>query len=212
MSLRLRHATLDDVPTMARVGIAAFENDELNLAMFPPSPESPNRFLEERIKFREVMTYKRFKKHGAVSMVVVDDALDGEIVGYAQWEAPTPDADEPTETDKNDFTQTEVAGRSLKAVEEYLDAMDKEKKRVMGPEGTKDAWLLVLLSVHPAHQRRGVARMLVSWGIEQAKAQGKKLYLSSTPAGRPFYLSLGLQDVGYFEIFGSKQTSFVLPS
>jgi hypothetical protein len=53
--------------------------------------------------------------------------------------------------------------------------------------------------------------MLVSWGIEQAKTQGTRFYLSSTPAGRPFYLSMGLEDVGYFEIFDSKQTSFVLP-
>jgi hypothetical protein len=51
----------------------------------------------------------------------------------------------------------------------------------------------------------------VSWGIEQAKSQGTRFYLSSTPAGRQFYLSMGLEDAGHFEIFGCRQTSFVLP-
>lgn len=165
MSLRLRHATLDDVPTMARVGIAAFENDELNLAMFPPSPESPNRFLEERIRFREEMTYKRFKKRGAVSMVVVDDALDGQIVGYAQWEAPTPDSDEAagntTEAEEEGAIRSQVAARNQKAVDEFFVASDKEIKRVMGPAGTKDAWCKFRFE----HTASNIARRLLCFSL-----------------------------------------------
>ena len=52
--------------------------------------------------------------------------------------------------------------------------------------------------------------MLMQWGIEQAKAQGKGLYLSATPAGKPFYKRVGLEEVGAFEIWGVPQTSFVL--
>jgi hypothetical protein len=129
---------------MTRVGLAAFENDELNLAMFPPSPDSPNRFLEERTKFREDMTYKRFKKRGAVSMVVVDDSLDGQIVGYAQWESPTPDLDEPAgntmEAAKKEPIYSQVPGLDQKASDEFFAAMGEEMKRVMGPKGTNDAW------------------------------------------------------------------------
>lgn len=71
---------------------------------------------------------------------------------------------------------------------------------------------LVFVAVDPAYQGRGVGRMLVQWGIEKAKAEGKGLYLAATPAGKPFYTRLGLEEVGGFEIWGIPQTSFVLRS
>lgn len=71
---------------------------------------------------------------------------------------------------------------------------------------------LVFIAVDPAYQGSGVGRMLVQWGIEKAKAEGKGLYLSATPAGKPFYTRLGLEEVGGFEIWGIPQTSFVLRS
>jgi hypothetical protein len=151
MSLRLRQATLDDVPAMVRVGIAGFEDDELNLAMFPPTPESPNRHLEDRIKFREGKTLDRMTKPGAYSMVVVDDALDGQIVGYAQWESPMPNSDEPS---GNTLEATKKSGRhdpsslDTKALEEWLVAMGAEQKRVMGPQGARDAWCKFGVSLH----------------------------------------------------------------
>lgn len=151
MSLRLRHATLDDIPTMAQVGIAAFEDDELNIAMFPPTPESPNRHLEDRIKFREGTTLDRMTKPGAYSMVVVDDALDGQIVGYAQWESPMPDSDQPS---GNTLEATKKSGRQdppsldRKALEECLVAMGAEERRVMGPQGARDAWCKSNVSIH----------------------------------------------------------------
>ena len=69
---------------------------------------------------------------------------------------------------------------------------------------------LLLLAVDPEYQGRGVGRMFVQWGIDNAKAEGKGLYLSATPAGKPFYSRLGLEDVGAFELWGTLQTSFVL--
>ena len=71
---------------------------------------------------------------------------------------------------------------------------------------------LCILGVDPAYQGRGVGKMLVQWGIEQAKAQGKGIFLTATPVGKPFYKRMGLHDAGAFEIWGTPQTSFVLPS
>jgi GNAT superfamily N-acetyltransferase len=68
-----------------------------------------------------------------------------------------------------------------------------------------------MLSVDPAYQGRGIGKMLLQWGIEQARAQGTGLYLSATPAGRPFYERIGLKDAGTCQVLGTPITSFVLP-
>ncbi len=38
------------------------------------------------------------------------------------------------------------------------------------------------LAVHPAHQRQGIGRMLLDWGVEQAHGSGRHVYLVSMPA------------------------------
>lgn len=43
----------------------------------------------------------------------------------------------------------------------------------------------------PAHQRRGAGSMMLSWGIEQAKAKNLLLYLEASPEGRRLYQKFG---------------------
>jgi ribosomal protein S18 acetylase RimI-like enzyme len=63
------------------------------------------------------------------------------------------------------------------------------------------------LGVHPDHQKKGIGRMLLDWGIKEASKQGKECYLVATPAGLPLYRSAGFEDVRVLDIFGTPHVS-----
>ncbi|GMF81483.1 unnamed protein product [Aspergillus oryzae] len=52
---------------------------------------------------------------------------------------------------------------------------------------------LDIIGTHPAARRRGVATMLVNWGLERAREDGLEVYLSSTQEGRFVYERLGFE-------------------
>lgn len=63
------------------------------------------------------------------------------------------------------------------------------------------------LGVHPAHQKRGIGRLLLDWGVQEAAKQGKDCYLVATPAGLPLYRAAGFEDVKVLDIFGTPHVS-----
>ncbi|KAJ2966143.1 hypothetical protein NUW58_g10735 [Xylaria curta] len=54
---------------------------------------------------------------------------------------------------------------------------------------------LKLLQVVPEQQRRGIGKMLVMWGIEEAKKLDLPVFLESSQAGHSLYLSCGFRDI-----------------
>lgn len=61
---------------------------------------------------------------------------------------------------------------------------------------------LDVLFVDPAHQRKGVGRMLMQWGLQRAKQDHANLHLMSSQKGAPLYRSLGFEEVGSVELWG----------
>ncbi|KAL4886071.1 acyl-CoA N-acyltransferase [Aspergillus karnatakaensis] len=51
------------------------------------------------------------------------------------------------------------------------------------------------LSVHPEYQRRGIAKALLQWGLEEADRLGLDVYLEATEDGKPFYALFGFETV-----------------
>lgn len=68
---------------------------------------------------------------------------------------------------------------------------------------------LEYIGVDPRYQRRGIGRMLLLWGIDQAMQQGKDCYLFSTPAGRPAYESVGFAVRKVVPVFGVPHYSMI---
>lgn len=66
-----------------------------------------------------------------------------------------------------------------------------------------------IVGTHPAARRRGVATMLVNWGLERAKEEGLEVYLSSTREGRLVYEKVGFEVRSTVEVDGYVQDSMV---
>ncbi|KAL1846250.1 hypothetical protein VTK73DRAFT_320 [Phialemonium thermophilum] len=156
-------------------------------------------------------------KPGMLTTVAVDDALGGEVVGFAQWLRPVPPeaagAEPQTEAEKEAAREAELSRfpptMDREAYQEFHAMVDKEAKRIFGERGYKDLWYVAFLAVDPAHQRRGIGRLLLDWGLQRSAAEGRDVYLISTPAGKSLYLAAGFEDLGGFEFGGALQTSMV---
>lgn len=65
------------------------------------------------------------------------------------------------------------------------------------------------LSIDPQHQRNGVGRLLAQEGLDRAAAEGRDVWLRSTPEGRRLYLSLGFDEVGEGTVCGQRQVVMI---
>lgn len=66
------------------------------------------------------------------------------------------------------------------------------------------------IAVDPKHQGKRIGRRLLDWGIEQATAEGKDIYLLSTAAGRRLYIGAGFQELGVIDLFGTPNYHMLL--
>lgn len=80
------------------------------------------------------------------------------------------------------------------------------------PLSITDASILDLdyLGVDPNHQRRGIGKLLLNWGVDKAKTEGRDCYLIATPAGRPLYESVGFVYLQELSVFGVPHYSMIL--
>jgi len=52
--------------------------------------------------------------------------------------------------------------------------------------------VLNLMFTHPSHRRRGVGKLLMSWGMSQAETRNLEVFIEATDVGVPLYESCGL--------------------
>jgi GNAT superfamily N-acetyltransferase len=69
---------------------------------------------------------------------------------------------------------------------------------------------LDFLAVGPKHQRRGIGRQLLNWGVYRAKEQSKDCYVVATDAGLPLYKAGGLEEIGRLDVFGEAHTQMII--
>lgn len=61
----------------------------------------------------------------------------------------------------------------------------------------------------PAHQRKGVGKMLTRWGMERAAEEKKAVHFLSSPSGARLYRAMGFEEVGCGEILGGVEYAFI---
>jgi len=66
-----------------------------------------------------------------------------------------------------------------------------------------------VVAVDPGHQRKGIGKALMLWGIGEAAKDNRDVWLIATPAGRGLYDSLGFETLGEAMIEGDLQAQMV---
>lgn len=69
---------------------------------------------------------------------------------------------------------------------------------------------LDMLATHPAHHGRGIASLLLKWGLERADRDGVPVFLAASPAGKPMYERRGFRVLGTEEIAGGYVQAYMV--
>ncbi|KIW98976.1 uncharacterized protein Z519_00639 [Cladophialophora bantiana CBS 173.52] len=179
--------------------------------------ETLRLFLGQNPLARAYKVTVSIDSHGetaAGAVVNGDDTTTGprQLVAVAVWEAPKTCIQSPSETERHAEYERLRKLASLPAqsradvFEEVMNMMARTKKQVWGDRG--DCWYLRLLLTEPEYRKRGYARQLVSWGINQADAQRLPIYLVSTPHAVEFYRKVGFDVLGESSHFDGKYAYF----
>ncbi|KAL2127087.1 hypothetical protein VTI74DRAFT_11366 [Chaetomium olivicolor] len=201
MPLQLRAATEADSARIGCIGTDAFRpNPGVGRLLFPPHLEHKSRTGDSRLdeaEWRAARNLRRMRD-GNPTFVVVDVPEDGskpeEVVGFAQWQAPAESTalSELKEADNGPLPPS----LDQEALREIFEVLNKETKKVLGPDGHSKMWYLMLLAIDPAYQRRGIGKMLMRHGLDLVAQAGKDAFLVATPEGRGLYQSVGFRHIG----------------
>lgn len=72
---------------------------------------------------------------------------------------------------------------------------------------------LEMLAVHQDWQGRGLASMLLRWGLARADEESVEVYLSSSPDGKGLYQKYGFEMLDSFSPFeGYEQLNMIRPA
>ncbi|KAL6859216.1 acyl-CoA N-acyltransferase [Trichoderma novae-zelandiae] len=214
MTIVVRAATEQDIPPIANLASKAFHptTDWITRQIFPlhlqpkslPDGEAAQswRLSRKTASLRSLHT---------ASIVAVDTALDGQIVGFALWDLPVGDEETGQQqmvTPADAELPADVT--DLKAYAELQTVLKEDLNATFGDRELKDVWHLDFIGVDPDHRRKGIGMALLAWGVEQATKAGRDCYLMATPHGRPLYEAAGFEIVRPLDMFGVTHHSMIL--
>lgn len=139
MALRLRSAAEADMDAIAAISAAAFHptTDAIARRLFPPHLQPPGMPDGDAARpWRLARKTANFHAKRTVMMAVVDDALDGTVVGFSVWEAPARGEDE----EDTHPPEQPCAALDHAALAEMRDIVVGDAKRRFGERDTKDVW------------------------------------------------------------------------
>lgn len=235
MAIQIRDATEKDMPALARLAGVVFHptTDWITRQVFPLHLQPKNiPDGDSSLPWRQLRKTASFNTSNCTVKVAVDTALNNQIVGYAVWEQPVDDEKPPTAPADPELP---LDVTDMKVFEELKSILKEDHKASFGDRELKDVWRLSplpislhillhmtsnavnrwypldldMIGVDPLHQRRGIGKALLTWGMRQATKAGRDCYLMATPQGRPLYEAFGWEIVRPLNMFGVMHHSMI---
>ena len=136
------------------------------------------------------------------------DRETGAIAGFANWAFNLTERT-PEQYKKKKPSADWTEGRQKEIAEHFMALLAAEREKIwagkphIGEYWARSSWNVFLtapielcfLAVHRDHQRKGVGKVLVQWGLEQAKVHGLPVSLDSAPSGVALYRHLGFREI-----------------
>ncbi|KAI4234755.1 MAG: hypothetical protein LQ349_003582 [Xanthoria aureola] len=192
--LVLRPCNSADIPTLAAINLAAFDNPRNKVMYLHIAPS--DRFKAFESKARRTLSHQEDNSHPddeTIHYLCVVEPTTGTIVANAVWNylprgyIPSQDLD---------THHTGLApGTNQALAQDFADLT--HQLRSSPPRHSEPQWLLSLLATHPKHQGQGAGTQLIEWGTSKAEAMGVRCFVDASPAGMGLYRRLGFdQEVG----------------
>lgn len=217
MAITISLAEIDDIKPLIRLNAAAFSWMYSNVLFDTPLKESTiDALAEQRIKLfysddgksktEEDTPAKKF-----FGFKAVDDST-GEIVGEARWMIYYEDEilTKSIEDEVEDRISPPMPQMQVQPTAEFARILATTKREILAvvpsaaEETTTDSSApirlrkrvcLHVLAVHPDHQKKGIGRKLLQWGLDEADRLGLIVYLEASADGVRLYESTGFEKV-----------------
>ncbi|OJJ84639.1 GNAT family N-acetyltransferase [Aspergillus glaucus CBS 516.65] len=202
MPLNIHPATPRDSSALTTLFLAAFSNP-FNLTLFPRTPDV-RAWWEE--KFAREATAP-----GRVLLKVVDTP-DNAYAAFAIWKFPKYQSEGNQEQEEDGEEKGEGEGQWPRGsdptlCERFFGSMAAKREEYMG---SKPHYYLDMLGTHPSHNGKGIASMLLKWGLDRADNDGVPVFLSASPAGKPMYERRGFRVVQEEEVAGGHVQAYMV--
>ncbi|RMJ08363.1 hypothetical protein CDV36_012018 [Fusarium kuroshium] len=202
----IRNATREDIPAAGAVAAEAYIDDEQDAFMFPGRIKYPERYLKTK---ESIVRHGMEDPTATVIVVVLEEGDEGwsgkpDIVGFCIWFREDGDkSSEKTEEVekkallsriKSIITDSEIYQYTSDLLDPLVSAQNASimARTCRLPSSNNyfrpridnlPQYGIMDIAVDPGFQGRGIAGMLVEWGINKAKEEGIPIELSATPAG-----------------------------
>ncbi|EXJ71788.1 uncharacterized protein A1O5_05598 [Cladophialophora psammophila CBS 110553] len=184
-------ASPSDLEAIARVQFAACASDHGFPVIFPKGAT-----LTSITHF--VHSYESdLENDPSCHLMVVKEAMSGEIASFAVWHFYPPKTQEEVEEEMlmREFPLPDDANKDLgnRLIRNSIRKRHEVAASAVGPD--KPYAYLAAIGTSPKYQRQGAASLLLDWGLERADDRGLAAYVESAPAALRLYEKYGFKEV-----------------
>ncbi|CAN8098115.1 unnamed protein product [Discula destructiva] len=219
-TLHIRDARKDEVHALINIGARAFKGRAMSEALFPKRLRAIDGQLmcsdaeklqcQEESEFCVERLLRRIDDETEHFVVATDD--HDAPIGYANWRSPLsnkPEEAKALESLLQEEHPKTMDMEALAVISKGIAVLEAAIRDALGEDEFRRSWYLAGLAVDPAHQRKGIGKMLMQWGQERADQEHTTVRLMASEVGANLYRALGFEEVGSLEVLGGMEYAFI---